>query len=164
MSHGPSSNTEGITRRRFIGRAAGTVGALAVGGSAALARTPSAAAADISSIEHVVVVMMENRSFDHFLGWAPGADGRQAGLTYTDAAGVPHATHHLAPDYQGCGHPDPDHSYEGGRVEYDGGRCDGWLRAGSNDDYAIGYYRQSDLDFLGRAAPQWTTCSRYFAS
>ena len=33
-----------------------------------------------SGIEHVVVVMMENRSFDHLLGWLPGADGRQAGL------------------------------------------------------------------------------------
>ncbi len=27
-------------------------------------------------IEHVVVLMMENRSFDHFLGWLPGANGR----------------------------------------------------------------------------------------
>jgi len=24
---------------------------------------------------------MENRSFDHFLGWVPGADGKQAGLS-----------------------------------------------------------------------------------
>ena len=30
--------------------------------------------------------MMENRSFDHFLGWAPGADWRQAGLAYPDPA------------------------------------------------------------------------------
>ena len=30
--------------------------------------------------------MMENRSFDHILGWLPGADGKQAGLTYVDAA------------------------------------------------------------------------------
>jgi phospholipase C len=70
----------------------------------------------------------------------------------------------LAPDFQGCGHPDPDHSYEGGRVEYDGGACDGWLRAGANDDYAIGYYRKGDLAFLGQAVPQWTTFSRYFAA
>jgi len=109
-------------------------------------------------------VMMENRSFDHFLGWLPQADGRQAGLTYVDAAGAAHATHPLAPDYQGCGHPDPDHSYTGGRIEYDGGRCDGWLRAGANDDYAIGYYTAADLAFLGRVAPQWTACDRYFAA
>ena len=156
MSNEASSNT-GISRRRFIGGAAATVGALAVGGSTSLA-------ADLSSVEHVVVVMMENRSFDHFLGWVPGADGLQAGLTYTDAAGVPHSTHHLAPDYQGCGHPDPDHSYTGGRVEYNNGACDGWLRAGSNDEYAIGYYTQADLAFLGPAVPQWTTFSRYFAA
>ncbi|HSU39136.1 MAG TPA: alkaline phosphatase family protein, partial [Polyangiaceae bacterium] len=104
-----------------------------------------------SGIEHVVVVMMENRSFDHLLGWLPGADGRQAGLTYLDRAGAAHATHPLAPDYQGCDHPDPDHSYAGGRVEYDNGASDGWLRAGENDDYAIGYYGSGDLRFLGQA-------------
>jgi len=35
-------------------------------------------------IDTIVVLMMENRSFDHYLGWLPGADGRQAGLTFTD--------------------------------------------------------------------------------
>jgi len=91
------------------------------------------------------------------------ADGRQAGLTYYDRNGNPHATHWLR-TYQGCDHPDPDHSYVGGRIEYDGGKCDGWLRAGSNDPFAIGYYKQSDLAFLGQAAPAWTTFSRYFAA
>ncbi len=37
-----------------------------------------------SGIDHVVVVMMENRSFDHQLGWLPNADGRQAGLIRLD--------------------------------------------------------------------------------
>jgi len=32
----------------------------------------------------VVVLMMENRSFDHMLGWLPGANGRQDGLAYLD--------------------------------------------------------------------------------
>jgi phospholipase C len=117
-----------------------------------------------SGIDHVIVVMMENRSFDHYLGWMKKADGRQAGLVYQDASGVSHATHPLAPDYQGCGHPDPDHSYTGARVEYNGGACDGWLRAGENDDYAIGYYTESDLPFLAGAAQDWVTCDRYFAS
>jgi phospholipase C len=117
-----------------------------------------------SGLEHIVVVMMENRSFDHFLGWLPGAAGRQAGLTYTDRAGVAHSTWPLAPDYQGCGYADPDHSYEGGRIEYNNGACDGWLRAGENDRYAIGYYTQSDLTFLGAAAPAWTTADAYFSA
>jgi phospholipase C len=140
--------------------AAGCGGGAPVQGEArALTVDPAA-----SGIEHVVVVMMENRSFDHLLGWLDGADGRQAGLRYPDRDGRLQKTQPLAPDFQGCGHPDPDHSFQGGRVEYDGGACDGWLRAGMNDRYAIGYYRNRDLAFFGRAAPQWTALDRYFAA
>ena len=113
--------------------------------------------------DHVVLVMQENRSFDHMMGWAPRADGRQAGLTYVDSAGVAHQTYPLAPDFQGCGRKDPDHSYSGGRVQYDGGRCDGFLR-GDNDIFAIGYYRQNDLGFFGQAVRDWTIADRYFCS
>jgi phospholipase C len=146
-----------ITRRTLLGSAAATLGAAALGRPALAQRTTP------RRIEHIVVVMMENRSFDHLLGWVPGADGRQAGLTFLDRAGAPHPTHALAPDFQGCAHPDPDHSAAGGRVAFNGGACDGWLRAGTNDDYVLGYYGQSDLAFLGQAVPQWTTFSRYFA-
>jgi phospholipase C len=45
-----------------------------------------------SGIEHVVLVSMENRSFDHILGWLPHANGKQAGLTYLDKSGQPHPT------------------------------------------------------------------------
>jgi len=162
----------GYSRREFIRTATGlTVGLGLNGGVSSLfaaSRNKQLPAPNKSGIQHVVVVTMENRSFDHFLGWLPGADGRQAGLSYTDANGVPHSTYSLTaqtpPDYQGCGHPDPDHSYEGARIEYDGGACDGWLRAGSNDIYAIGYYTQNDLAFLGNAAPAWTSFDRYFAA
>lgn len=109
------------------------------GGAAPLrAQRPTLPPPQQSGIDHIVVVMMENRSFDHMLGWVPGADGRQAGLTYTDETGVADSTYPLAPDFQGCGHPDPDHSYEGGRVQFNNGACDGWLRAGESDRYAIG--------------------------
>lgn len=117
-----------------------------------------------SGLDHIVVIMMENRSFDHLLGWLPGADGKQAGLTYADRNGVAHATHPLAPDYQGCGHPDPDHSVQGGVTELDGGACDGWLRAGSNDDFAIGYYTEFDLPFWSGVARSFTTFDRYFSA
>ena len=86
---------------------------------------------------------------------------RRTASRYLDATGTVHPTAHLT-DYQGCGHPDPDHSYEGGRIEYNNGACDGWLLAGQNDDYAIGYYTASDLAFLGQAAPAWATCDNYF--
>ena len=151
-----------LSRRDFVVGSAAVVGSLAFGrGIWIPAALPPPAR---SKIDHIVVVMMENRSFDHFLGWLPKADGRQAGLTYVDAAGVAHSTYPLAPDFQGCGHPDPDHSYNGGRVQYNNGACDGFLRSGRNDVYAIGYYRKRDLAFLGAAAPYWTVCDRYFAA
>lgn len=136
---------------------------------AACATTSAGLAAELpapgqSGIKHVVVVMMENRSFDHLLGWVPGADGKQAGLTFTNKEGVAHSTAPLAPDFQGCGHPDPDHDYVGGRVELNNGACDGWLRAGQNDEYSIGYYQQADLSFLGVAATNWTVCDHYFSA
>jgi phospholipase C len=163
----------GTTSRRNLLRAGVGIAALAgAGGVAAaapaLAGSTRASASTLpsdprtSGIDHIVVVMMENRSFDHFVGWTKGADGKQAGLTYTDKAGVAHATQHLT-EFQGCGFNDPDHSFEGGRVELNGGRCDGWLRAGTNDAFSIGYYQSADLNFYGRAVPQWTTFDRYFS-
>src|SRR6267142_321790 len=131
-----------IKRRDFLRGAAGASGAALLGGATralgvGLGRDQTGPASlpppEDSGIDHIVVVMMENRSFDHFLGWLPNADGKQAGLTYTDNAGVSHATHSLSGDYSGCPHPDPDHSYGGARVAYDHGLMDGFLRASSND-------------------------------
>ena len=116
-------------------------------------------------IDTFVVVMMENRSFDHLLGWLPGADGRQAGLTYLDGAGQPHETAPLAPDFQGCGHPIPGHVWEQGRVQLNGGAADGWLLPGSgNDSYAIGYYTDADVPYLAATTRAGAVCDRYFAS
>jgi phospholipase C len=154
------------SRRQFVLGSAGLVAAAA--GGATLSRVVAAASAGSlpapaqSGIEHVVVVMMENRSFDHLLGWVPGADGRQAGLSFPDRNGALRSTHHLT-DFMGCAHPDPDHSFEGGRAQYDLGQVDGWLRSGANDEYALGYYLQDDLAFWGAAAHDWTVCDRYFA-
>jgi phospholipase C len=159
-----------LTRRHVLLGAASLAGAVALpptlGYSGTAPRSvpvdPAALPDPASSgVDHIVVVCMENRSFDHLLGWLPGADGKQAGLTYRDADGVPHQTFHLR-TYQGCGHPDPDHSYQGARTEYNGGACDGWLRV--NDAFSIGYYTQGDLPFVGRAAPAWTVCDNYFAA
>jgi len=116
-----------------------------------------------SGIEHVVVVMMENRSFDHFLGWLPNANGRQAGLSYTDPNGNAVATWHATMP-NGCGFNDPDHSYEGGRIEYDGGAMDGFLKDTANDHYAVSYYQAADRPFMSQLALNYTTCDNYFCS
>lgn len=123
-----------------------------------------------SGIDHVVVVAMENRSFDHYLGWVPGANGRQAGLGFADAFGNQRQTFRLATDpaygYQGCGHADPDHSYVGGRTQFNNGRCDGWLltpdtNKTNGDLLPIGYYTQNDLPFFAACAQNWTIGDNY---
>ncbi|HJV66805.1 MAG TPA: alkaline phosphatase family protein [Geomonas sp.] len=116
-----------------------------------------------SGVDHIVVVMMENRSFDHLLGWHPTANARQSGLSYPDRDGVLQPTEPLAPDYQGCSHPDPFHSYSGGRVEYAGGKMNGFLLAGTNDDYAIGFYTESDRPFYNSLAVNYTTFDNFFS-
>jgi phospholipase C len=106
---------------------------------------------------------MENRSFDHLLGWVPGADGKQASLAFRDSGRNSHPTHRLT-DFQECGFADPNHSFQGGRLEYNNGACDGWLTTPGNDLYSIGYYEAADQPFLGRAAPAWTVLDRYFTA
>jgi phospholipase C len=159
-----------LSRRRFLSSAAGlgaaaalgpeALGALASPQTSRYAALPSPSA---SGIEHIVFVCMENRSFDHYLGWVPGADGRQQGLVYKDDHGRAHATHHLADTRNGCGFNDPDHSFEGGRVQFDNGRLDGF-RKGDNDDFALGYYTEADLPFYGPLVKSATTFDRYFCS
>jgi phospholipase C len=116
-----------------------------------------------SGIQHIVVLMMENRSFDHLLGWMPNSDGQQQGLQYLDPSGVAHPTHTLAPDYTGCGFLDPDHSYEGGRVQYNGGAMDGFLLS-ADDDFAIGYYEEQDRPFFNMFARNFTALDRSFCA
>ena len=115
-------------------------------------------------IDTIVVLMMENRSFDHYLGWMPKADGRQAGLSYTDKTGKAFQTRRQAPDWQGCAFADPDHSWDGGRTQLNGGRCDGFLRSGDNDIFSISYYAEGDLGFIQDAAKTFTTFDHFHCS
>jgi phospholipase C len=135
-----------------------------------------------SGIDHVVVVMMENRSFDHWLGWLAedhayleagrrrygrnfSVDGNQH-QTFPGSAG-PVQTERLVgnPDqtapYQGCGFGDPGHGWTQGRAERDGG----FLAPGSgNDEFALGYYVGEDLPFTSELARSFTTFDHYHAS
>ena len=75
------------SRRQFLaGAASAALGSTLVAPTASAA--PQLPSPDSSGIDHIIVVMMENRSFDHFLGWLPGANGKQAGLTYVDSYGA----------------------------------------------------------------------------
>ena len=110
------------------GMISATVFQLAIGSAfaAPLSNNQSSRDDDTATpIKHVIVIIGENRSFDHLLGWHPTANGRQAGLSYPDELGALIPTAALAPDYTGCGHPDPDHSWAGSRVSYAGGAMNG---------------------------------------
>jgi phospholipase C len=114
-------------------------------------------------IDRIVVLMMENRSFDHYFGWL--TDTNQQTYADPDAGGASKQTFHLAArageanPYRGCGHPDPDHSFGGGRQQ----QASGFL-AGRNDEFAIGYYLPEDVELYARLARQFTVCDNYFCS
>jgi phospholipase C len=167
----------------------GASGSLAFTGSDLLAR----AAAGVSplhphgsnGIKHVVVLMMENRSFDHFLGWLPGADGRHD-MTFLSTDGHVYPNYPLAPDFQGCGYTDPDHSWEGFLVQHNRGRMDGFLQRptppadnpgvtlADANTFPVGYYTNldhhgkhkavPDLAVIGALAEHYTVLDRYFCS
>ena len=167
----------GLTRREFIAGATAAAGTLILPGcgqGVTTAGTPSnamVAARDAlptlpadSGIDHIVVVMMENRSFDHYLGWVPGANGVQAGTSLKDSAGTTFNSYDLAPNYQNCNLADPDHSYAGGRIEINNGNMDGFLLTQpAGDAFPVGYYTADSLPFFKGCADNWTICDNYFS-
>lgn len=170
------------TRRRFLAGAAATglagVGLSACsddsdGDSAARASTPTIGRshteimADPSSapFDTVVVVMMENRSFDSLLGWLPGAAGKQAGLSYPDKTGASHSTWPLAPDWTGCSMQDPFHFWQAVESQFNDGKIDGFLQLHPDgDQFPLGYYTGEDLPILAALAENYTTFDQYFCS
>ena len=162
----------GLSRRDFIkaGAAAGGLAALGAGtADAGLLKKkrlgPSVLPASNSvPIDTIVVVMMENRSYDHYLGWLPGGVQDR---TYLDSQGAEHHTSHWAPDYAGCGHPDPGHGWGSGRVQLGGEARDGsgFVKDGSgNDDFALGYYQPEDVPVWAALAQNATIFNQYYCS
>ena len=125
-----------------------------------------------SGIDHVVVVTMENRSFDHFLGWVPGAEGMPANLQFKDAFGATQVPFPLSANpaygYQACAYQDPNHSFEGARTQLASGQMNGWLLTpgtsqNQGDLLPIGYYTASDVQFFQQVASNYTIGDFYFS-
>jgi phospholipase C len=153
-------------RRRILTGAAAAGLALATRSGSAATHTarPGLPPPEACGIDHIVVVMMENRSFDHFLGWVPGAEGVQAGRTFLDNAGNPIDSYDLAPDYQGCAFADPAHGYSTGRTHANGDAMDGFLLTSpEGDTFPVGYYTEESLPFYSGCAAHWTICDHYFS-
>jgi phospholipase C len=165
-----------LSRREFLERtalAAGVAGSAGLPASTILAeaaeahwmRNPLPRPRNIA-IDHFVILMMENRSFDHYFGWLRNADGDQT-QTFPNATGAQVATRHFSTlgtggmQYKGCGHPDPGHGWTSGRAQLLGG----FLAPGSgNDEFALTYFNEGELGFIHDAARHYTTYDRYFSS
>src|SRR5215475_15772460 len=85
--------------------------------------------ANLDKVDHVVVVMLENRSFDHMLGYLsltgrrPDIDGLRPGLV-NHYQGSAYPVHHLAGT---AVEMDPDHSSSAIDTQVADGSMDGFV-------------------------------------
>lgn len=134
-------------------------------------------------IDNIVIVMMENRSFDHYFedlvneGWsASDVDVAPAGTTNPGVdGGTPDVP--LTHGTQLC-FADTNHGWDGTHQEIDNGMMDGFVLAndgthetptGAPPDFLSGaramvYYTKDDLPFMYWAASNFAIGDRYFAS
>ena len=161
----------GASNRGVVGRAAATCPA---GG-------------DLGAIEHVVIVMQENRSFDHYFGTYRGVRGY--GDRSGDAARIfaqawpggtsPNRTLLPYPLDDASSHPQcagnselPTHDWKPQHESWNGGRMDGWISTHvqpGNDGpdqgpFVMGYYQRKDIPFYHALADAFTICDAYHCS
>ncbi|MFC4243578.1 alkaline phosphatase family protein [Gryllotalpicola reticulitermitis] len=179
-----ASGSKGVGRRTFLmatGAAAGAaaVGAgVAAGANAAAAATPGKPAhpahpaphpepkhltRSMSDLKHVVILMQENRSFDHYFSTMPGVRGlndKQA-LTFQDGTTVfqqrdaAGAVHTPQVDDSAWG---TDHSF----TTIDGRRWDSWVKEKGVE--AMNYHSPGYMSFYWSVASQFGIGDQYFCS
>ena len=167
----PTFLSRPIRRRDFL-KAAGAFGVAGLAGSVVgcgPAGNPPAGSSKSASparragstpIKHVIVDVQENRSFDHYYGFAPfaGSYGVPIGFTQPDAQGGLVAPHHLT----SLSTPDIGHTWNAMHRAYDGGKMDGFHQ--TNGSTALGYYGPADLPFYYGLFQSSTLCANYFCS
>jgi phospholipase C len=178
----------GLTRREALrgGTALGASALLANSLIArALATTPGCGS--LNDIEHVVFLIQENRSFDHYFGSYRGVTGFAdpnvlplndgSGLTIFAQPGFPGGfdNGHLYPFrfdsfHHGECTNDISHSWGPQHAYWDGGKMDGFVRGhiaadgSSNGPLTMGYYARRDIDFFYALADAFTICDHYHCS
>ncbi|HVX47204.1 MAG TPA: alkaline phosphatase family protein [Mycobacteriales bacterium] len=176
------------TRRRVLGGAAAATGlgaaaaVLPTSVQKALASTPSTAP-KLKDIKHVVLLMQENRSFDHYFGTLSGVagfDDPQA-IKLSTGKNVFHQPDAENPDgYLLPFHldthstnsqaiPSTSHAYTVQHQAWNGGKMDAWLPAHraadkTNGPYVMGYYTREDIPFQYALADAFTICDQYHCS
>jgi phospholipase C len=129
----------------------------------------------LPQIRHIVVLMMENHSYDNYLGMLAGrGEGLRLGPDGTPAAvnylpnGQAFPAHHMASTTQVKN--DPSQNWRAVHIQYAGGRCDGFAAAvaealpGADPAVPMGYWTEDDLPFYYGLARTFPLCDRWFSS
>jgi len=121
-------------------------------------------------LKHLIVVMNENRSFDHYFGklaneGQPEADGFPNTWSNPDRSGAAVKPYHAE---RTCIAPDPPHGWAVMHDKWNAGKMDGFVTGSdsttNNGHYAMAFYNKSDLPFYNFLATTWAISDRYFAS
>jgi phospholipase C len=138
----------------------------------------------LSDIKHVVLLMQENRSFDHYFGTLAGVRGfndPKAMKLYSTGRSVfyqPDAessSGYLLPFHLNTRAtsaqriPSTSHAWAVQRDAWNRGDMDRWLPAhrkadGVNGPYCMGYHTRADIPFQFALAESFTLCDEYFCS
>jgi phospholipase C len=143
----------------------------------ALARS-SGACGSLKEIEHIVILIQENRSFDHYFGTYRGVRGFQdphAMRGVFGQRGYPTASHRLFPFHLntstgGDCTNDIDHRWAPQHAYWDEGEMNGFVSehvavdGPQNGPLCMGYYGRRDLPFYYALADAFTICDQYHCS
>ena len=176
-----------LTRRQILkfggAAAAAELGALflhgcgSAGVSSNPSPSPSACGSKLTDIEHVVIFIQENRSFDHYFGSYRGvrgfADQSMAFQQPYSANTADPPIGKLLPFHldtsvtnAACTH-DITHDWVPQHQSWDNGAMDGFVNSrlpiNANDAVlTMGYYTRADLPFYYAVADAFTICDNYF--
>ncbi|HTI18003.1 MAG TPA: phospholipase C, phosphocholine-specific [Trinickia sp.] len=155
--------------------AAAAMGVLPIGIRNALAIPAHDATRSIEDVEHIVILMQENRSFDHYFGTLRGVRGYGDRRTITlpngqpvwhqpTAAGAGYVLpfHPSAPDLGLQFLQDLPHDWTTTHTAWNGGRYDQWVPAKGTTTMA--YLTRQDIPFHYQLADAFTICDAYHCS
>jgi phospholipase C len=133
----------------------------------AAARAQRVANAD-TPLRHVIISGQENRSFDHYYGYAPRVQaagfGPPSGYSQPDADGIAHEPF----EFTALSTPDPPHGWNAVHDQWHGGAMDGFYTSSAaalgNGDAAIGYYTAAELAFYYSLLEDSALVANYFCS
>jgi phospholipase C len=162
-NHDACDSTPRLTRGAFL-KGAAAIGAAGLSG-ALLPHDRAAAATRASTgsavpLKTIVVACQENRSFDHYYGYAPwiGSYGVPAGYGQPDGAGGVVTPYH----FTSLSTSDIGHSWSAVHSEWDSGRMDGFYTTDGLN--CMGYYTGQDLPFYYSLFASSALCVNYFCS